>query len=187
MGKQRTTSLEDAAADYATCAQRAAPVADYLVVNVSSPNTPGLRQLQDASSLREIVGRTTDSSLGKPVFVKLSPDLEAEALEEAVAVAERAGAAGFIAANTTLSRPEGLGPRSAEAGGLSGAPLHPRTCATVAAVRRATRLPLIGVGGVHSVESAQALLDAGANLIQLYTGLIYQGPSLVRTLHEALP
>ena len=196
IGKSKITPLDEAAEDYLTSLRLLAPYADYVAVNVSSPNTPGLRTLQDADSLsallRALTGEATRLSAGSvpvPVFVKLAPDLTDEALEEAVDVVERSGAAGLIATNTTLSR-AGVDPReatrAAEAGGLSGAPLTVRARQVVGFLANRTDLPVIGVGGVMTVDDGQALLDAGARLIQLYTGFIYAGPGLVTGLNARL-
>ncbi len=196
IGKSKVTPLAEAAEDYLTSLRLLAPYADYVAVNVSSPNTPGLRALQDADSLTALLtaltGEATRLAAGAapvPVFVKLAPDLTDEALEQAVDVVERSGAAGLIATNTTLAR-GGVDPReadrAAEAGGLSGAPLTVRAREVVAFLAARTSLPVIGVGGVMTVDDGQALLDAGARLIQLYTGFIYAGPGLVRDLNARL-
>ena len=196
IGKSKVTPLEEAAEDYLTSLRLLAPYADYVAVNVSSPNTPGLRALQDADSLAALLRSLTAESARLaaggdpvPVFVKLAPDLGDEALEQAVDVVERSGAAGLIATNTTLSR-VGVDPReaerAAEAGGLSGAPLTVRAREVVGFLTSRTDLPVIGVGGVMTVDDGQALLDAGARLIQLYTGFIYAGPGLVSGLNARL-
>jgi dihydroorotate dehydrogenase len=197
IGKTKTTPLADAVEDYLTSLRLLAPYADYLAINVSSPNTPGLRSLQDADTLAQLVGALTaeaarlagEGRVPVPVFVKLAPDLTDEALEEAVDVVERSGAAGLIATNTTLSR-AGIDPRdaarAAEAGGLSGAPLTLRAREVVGFLTARTQLPVIGVGGVMTPDDGLALIDAGAALIQLYTGFIYAGPGLVTGLNAAL-
>jgi len=197
IGKSKITPLEDAAEDYLTSLRLLTPYADYLAVNVSSPNTPGLRALQDADSLTALLRSLTAEASRLagadhhpvPVFVKLAPDLTDEALEQAVDVVERVGAAGLIATNTTLSR-AGVDPReaerAAESGGLSGAPLTVRAREVVGFLTSRTDLPVIGVGGVMTVDDGQALLDAGARLIQLYTGFIYAGPGLVTGLNARL-
>ena len=197
IGKTKITPLEAATADYLTSLRLLTPYADYVAVNVSSPNTPGLRSLQDADSLAELLGALTaearvlagSDGTAVPVFVKLAPDLTNEALEEAVEVIERAGAAGLIATNTTLSR-AGIDPldaaRAAETGGLSGAPLTLRAREVVGFLARRTELPIIGVGGVMTPDDGLALLDAGARLIQVYTGFIYGGPGLVTGLNARL-
>jgi dihydroorotate dehydrogenase len=164
-----------------------------VVVNISSPNTPGLRQLQEKEQLdgllRACVARLAERAPGKPLLVKLAPDLTPEALDEAVEVAIAAGVAGIVATNTTLSR-AGVErhARATEAGGLSGAPLEAlatdvtRRCYAKAA----GRVPIIGVGGVMDAEGAYAKIRAGAALVQLYTGLIYGGPGLVRRIHDGV-
>ena len=196
IGKSKVTPLDEAAEDYLTSLRLLAPYADYVAVNVSSPNTPGLRALQDADSLSALLRALTDEAIRLaagsdpvPVFVKLAPDLTDEALEQAVGVVETSGAAGLIATNTTLSR-AGVAPReaarAAEAGGLSGAPLTVRARQVVGFLAARTELPVIGVGGVMSVDDGVALIDAGARLIQLYTGFIYAGPGLVTGLNRRL-
>ena len=196
IGKSKVTPLAEAAEDYLGSLRLLAPYADYVAVNVSSPNTPGLRALQDADSLTALLtaltaeaGRLAAGATPVPVFVKLAPDLSDAALEQAVEVVERSGAAGLIATNTTLAR-DGVDPRdarrAAEAGGLSGAPLTVRAREVVAFLAARTDLPVIGVGGVMTVDDGQALLDAGARLIQLYTGFVYAGPGLVTGLNARL-
>ena len=183
IGKNKDTPVEEATADYLTCVGALTGLADYLAVNVSSPNTPGLRSLQDAGPLGELLRAVVDAAGEVPVLVKLAPDLSDPALDEALDVALAAGVAGIIATNTTLSR-EGVtaGERATadrEAGGLSGAPLTLRSREVVRAVRARTELPLIGVGGVMTGADAAELVAAGADLVQLYTGLVYAGPTLV--------
>ena len=195
IGKSKVTPLDEAAEDYLASLRLLAPYADYVAVNVSSPNTPGLRALQDADSLTGLLTALTAEATRLaggspvPVFVKLAPDLTDEALEQAVDVVERSGAAGLIATNTTLSR-AGVDPReaerAAETGGLSGAPLTVRAREVVGFLTSRTDLPVIGVGGVMTVDDGLALLDAGARLIQLYTGFIYAGPGLVTGLNRRL-
>jgi len=192
LGKTRTVPLAEATQDYLASFRVLAPHADYVAVNVSSPNTPGLRSLQDAAALRELVGalvaeadRLTPGS-GVPVFVKLAPDLAEDALEESLAVCTEAGAAGLVATNTTLAR-EGLDAADArrdEVGGLSGAPLARRARAVVAFLTARTALPVIGVGGILTRDDGQAMLDAGAVLLQVYSGYIYRGPALVGELNR---
>ncbi|WP_331714522.1 quinone-dependent dihydroorotate dehydrogenase [Auraticoccus cholistanensis] len=190
LGKSKVTPLPEAVEDYLTSLRLLAPHADYLAVNVSSPNTPGLRRLQDGGHLRELVTalvaetRTLagDAAAPVPVLVKLAPDLGDEALDEVLEVCEDAGAAGIIATNTTTSRDGlvGLDQRLVdEPGGLSGAPLRDRARAVVARVSSRSALPVIGVGGIMTADDALALLDAGARLVQVYTGFIYAGPGLV--------
>jgi dihydroorotate dehydrogenase len=193
VGKNKTTPNEGAAADYLACIDRLHPFADYLVVNISSPNTPGLRQLQERDALdallRACVTRLAERAPGKPLLVKLAPDLEATALDEAVDVAIAAGVSGIIATNTTVSR-AGVErhPRATEAGGLSGAPLERQATSVVRRchARAAGRVPIVGCGGVLSAEDAYAKIRAGASLVQVYTGLVYGGPGFVRTLNQGL-
>jgi dihydroorotate dehydrogenase len=193
VGKNKLTPNEDAVSDYVACIDRLHAHADYLVVNISSPNTPGLRGLQEKEPLdrllRACVARLRERAPGKPLLVKLAPDLSPEALDEAVDVAIAAGVAGIVATNTTLSRAGVEGhPRAAEAGGLSGAPLE---ALATAAVRRCFarargRVPIVGVGGVMDARGAYAKIRAGAALVQVYTGLVYGGPAFVRTVNEGL-
>ena len=189
LGKTKTTPLEDAVGDYLTSFAAVAPHADYVAVNVSSPNTPGLRTLQEAGTLRALVAalvdaaRTQDPVRPVPVLVKVAPDLTPDALEDVLDVCTDAGAAGLVATNTTLAR-DGLAPtdawRAAEAGGLSGAPLTVRAREVVAFLAARTDLPVVGVGGIVTADDGLALLDAGARLLQVYTGFVYAGPALLR-------
>ena len=193
VGKNKVTPNEQAEADYLACIDRLHPFADYLVVNISSPNTPGLRELQERTALdrllRACAGRLAERAPGKPLLVKLAPDLSPAALDEAVDVAIEAGAAGIVATNTTLSR-EGVEghPNAREQGGLSGAPLERRATEAVrrCALRARGRVPIVGAGGVMSAEDAYAKIRAGASLVQVYTGLIYGGPAFVRNVNEGL-
>lgn len=190
IGKTKVTPLDGAVEDYLTSVRALAGVADYLAVNVSSPNTPGLRGLQDARPLAELISAVVREAAALsgngapvPVLVKLAPDLSDSALDEALEVAVTSGASGLIATNTTIGRRH-VAPSdrttAEQTGGLSGAPLTRRAREVVARVRAASDLPLIGVGGVMTADDASALLDAGADLVQLFTGLIYAGPALVR-------
>jgi dihydroorotate dehydrogenase len=191
LGKTKTTPLEEATQDYLASFAVVAPHADYVAVNVSSPNTPGLRALQEAGALLDLVGALVGAARAQapaqpvPVLVKVAPDLSFDALEELLGVCSGAGAAGLVATNTTLAR-NGLAPsdawRSGEAGGLSGAPLSARAREVVAFLASRTDLPVIGVGGISSAEDGQALLDVGARLLQVYTGFVYAGPALLRQL-----
>jgi dihydroorotate dehydrogenase len=183
IGKSKVTPLEEAASDYVISTERLRDVADYLVVNVSSPNTPGLRDLQDPEHLRKIVAGVTEAARGTPVFVKLAPDLEDEAILEAVNVAAAEGASAVVATNTTLAR-HGL--PDVGAGGTSGRPLLPRALDVVGLVSRETSLPVIGVGGIAGPEDAAAMLAAGARAVQVYSALVFQGPGLVSRIRRGL-
>ncbi|WAL63683.1 quinone-dependent dihydroorotate dehydrogenase [Amycolatopsis cynarae] len=198
IGKSKVVPLEEAVADYQASLRTLYPYADYFAVNVSSPNTPGLRTLQDKSALAELLATLQDTSrelAGErrptPLLVKVAPDLTDPALAELLEVCETHGVSGIIATNTTLSR-EGVDVReralAAETGGLSGRPLTARARDVVRFVHTETggKLPIIGVGGVLSGQDAQRLLDAGASLVQLYTGLVLKGPGLVRRINRTL-
>jgi dihydroorotate dehydrogenase len=197
IGKQKDTPLERAADDYEELMEVFAPLADYLAVNISSPNTPGLRQLQDRDFLGALLGRLAakqrelaDTS-GKrvPVLVKLAPDLDSDQLRTAVDVIVASGLDGIIATNTTISREPVTGhKKAAEEGGLSGAALTEMSTAVVAAIAEHLdgALPVIGVGGIMNADDARAKLDAGASLVQIYTGLIYEGPGLVKKILKGL-
>ena len=183
IGKSKVTPVHEAVGDYLASVAALEGLADYLAVNVSSPNTPGLRSLQDAGPLRELLTEVVRAADGTPVLVKLAPDLTDPALDEALEVATAAGVAGIVATNTTLSR-DGVVPAErelarAEAGGLSGAPLTRRAREVVAHVVARTDLPVVGVGGLMTGDDARSMLDAGASLVQLYTGLVYAGPGLL--------
>jgi len=184
VGKSRAADLADAAADYEAALRAVWPVADFVVLNVSSPNTPGLRTLQQAGPLRELLGLAAAlrGELGpRPLLLKIAPDLDLHELDVVVAEAERHGLDGLIATNTTVRR-DVLPVDPEEAGGLSGAPLGPLALAILRALRERTRLPLVAVGGVESAADAIARFEAGATLLQVYTGWIYQGPMLPRRL-----
>ena len=192
IGKSKVTEVADAAADYRKSARLLAPFADYLAVNVSSPNTPGLRSLQEVTALRPILAAVMEESLGLPVLVKIAPDL---ADADIVAVADLAlelGLAGVIANNTTISR-DGLATDSAKvaamgAGGLSGAPLKARSLAVLDLLKAhlGDRMAIVSVGGIETVAEARERLDHGATLGQGYTGFIYQGPFWARRLNRGL-
>jgi dihydroorotate dehydrogenase len=197
IGKTKIIPLAEATEDYLRSLRVLAPYADYLAVNVSSPNTPGLRSLQDADRLGELIKelvaeawRLADPSPPVPILVKLAPDLTDAALEQALEVCTAAGAEGLIATNTTLSR-DRLAPadqdRAAEPGGLSGAPLTVRARQVVRFLAERTALPIIGVGGIMSRDDGQAMLDAGASLLQIYSGYVYAGPGLVADLNRLVP
>jgi dihydroorotate dehydrogenase len=213
LGKSKVTLLEEAVGDYLASLRVLYPYGDYFAVNVSSPNTPGLRALQDRAHLDELLATLIAEAAGlagaesagggpvgagptapgvpKPILVKLAPDLTDAAIVEALDVCRARGVAGVIATNTTLSR-TGLAPadvvKGEQAGGLSGRPLTERAREVVALIHRETAgaLPIIGVGGIVEPDDALRLLDAGASLVQLYTGLVYRGPELVRRTATAI-
>jgi dihydroorotate dehydrogenase len=192
IGKQKTTELEDAAGDYERLVDVFAPLADYLAINISSPNTPGLRRLQERSFLAELlrrVARRRDLNAGAlghavPVLVKLAPDLTDDQLLTAVDVIAESGLDGIIATNTTVSRDTVDHPLSKEEGGLSGAALTELSTRIIAKIHRHTggAIPIVGVGGIMGPEDARAKIDAGATLVQVYTGLIFEGPGLVKRI-----
>lgn len=206
IGKTKTTPLADAVEDYLTSFRLLADHADYVAVNVSSPNTPGLRSLQDRDALGELlealVSEATKINSGSaaarpgeptkiirpvPIFVKIAPDLTESALDEVLQVCTDTGVAGLIATNTTLAR-DGIDyaelALAPEVGGLSGAPLTRRARQVVGHLAERTELPIIGVGGIDTVDDAQAMLDAGASLLQLFTGFIYHGPGLINRINQ---
>lgn len=195
IGRNKLTHNEDAAADYLSLLETFAPLADYLAVNVSSPNTPGLRELQDRAALTDLLQTlharrlqiAAASGKSVPILVKLSPDLSSPALDGALQAALDASMDGIIIGNTTLNRDGLRSPLAVETGGLSGAPLAALNTALVReTVRRlAGRLPVVASGGVLTPADAQAKLDAGAVLVQVYTGLIYHGPGLARDILNA--
>jgi len=196
LGKSRSVSLELAPDDYASSLEWLAPLADYAVVNVSSPNTPGLRELQEEVQLRRLVERLRRLPACPPLLVKIAPDLEDDAIDAIARLAYEEGLAGVIAVNTSVDR-LGLEQRrladtgrtlSEESGGLSGRPLRQRALQVLRRLRATAgpSLPLIGVGGIDGPEAAWERITAGASLIQVYTGWIFEGPELVPTILEGL-
>jgi dihydroorotate dehydrogenase len=187
LGKNKDTPLERAVEDYVACVDALAPLGDYVVVNASSPNTPGLRQLQEPQLLRALLDtlkqRLSQVAPGKPLFLKIAPDLSPEAVDEVVDVALQCGISGLIATNTTVSRPfeHAL---AKEAGGLSGTPVRELSNAVIRRAWQRSRgtLPIIGVGGVFTARDVYEKLRAGASVVQVYTGFIYEGPGMVRRL-----
>jgi len=191
LGRNRDST--DAVADYARGAHRAAPLVDYLVVNVSSPNTPGLRALQAGAALdkllRAVIAARDASGVRPPLLLKIAPDLTPDETADIATAALAARIDGIVVANTTVARPEGLLEATArEAGGLSGRPLFTPSTALLADVYRLTagRLPLIGVGGIASAADAYAKIRAGASLVQLYTALVFAGPALLGEIKTGL-
>lgn len=198
LGKNKTTPDDRAAEDYCQALRLVYPNLDYFAVNISSPNTPGLRNLQGRAALDNLLARLQETAADlagedapKPLFLKIAPDLTREQIGELLDVCEARNVSGVIATNTTIGRDGIKGVERTladEPGGLSGRPLTARARDIVAFVHRETggRLPIIGVGGIQSADDALRMLDAGASLIQVYTGLIYQGMALVKDINRAL-
>ncbi|MCU0376489.1 MAG: quinone-dependent dihydroorotate dehydrogenase [Chitinophagaceae bacterium] len=198
IGKQKTTPNEEAYLDYDICYRKLYPWVDYFVVNVSSPNTPGLRELQEKESLRKILVHLQEiraaEAVSKPLLLKIAPDLTDGQLEDVVALAREINLDGLVVSNTTLDRSllsDAGKIRSSEAGagGLSGAPVRQMATGMVQKVHTLTQgnLPVIGVGGIFSAQDAQEKLKAGATLIQIWTGFIYEGPAIVKKMMKGLP
>ncbi len=189
LGKSKITPLDKAAEDYATSFRLLRDYADFFVVNVSSPNTPNLRQLQDKSALDEILVELQKlNSERKPILVKIAPDLSFEAIDEILELAIQRQLAGIVATNTTITRPQSSNPVYGQAGGLSGTPLRERSTDIIRHIRKQTvgKLPIIGVGGIFNADDAREKLEAGASLLQIYTGLVYEGPAIVKTIVAGL-
>ena len=198
LGKSKITPLEKAAEDYADSFRVLRDHADFFVVNVSSPNTPNLRQLQDKVALDEILAALQslnpqlENQNSKPILVKVAPDLTFTALDEILELVGPRQIAGIIATNTTVARPETSNPGQqriySETGGLSGRPLRARSTEVIAHLYRQTRgsLPLIGVGGIFKAADAWEKIQAGASLVQVYTGMVYEGPGLAREIVSGL-
>ncbi len=191
LGKSKVTEIDQATEDYLTSFAKLADHADYVVLNVSSPNTPNLRQLQDESRLRELLGAITAANRARtrrvPVLLKIAPDLSFPQIDAVLGTIAEFGLDGIIATNTTLARPGWFADVN-QAGGLSGRPLRVRSREIVNYIARATegRLPIVGVGGIDDVASAAEKLDAGATLVQIYTGMIFEGPFLAAELARGL-
>lgn len=196
IGKNKMTENEDAVNDYLICFRALVDVVDYFVVNVSSPNTPNLRALQDKEPLKAILMRLKDEnqkqSNPKPILLKIAPDLTNEQLDDIIEIILEVKLDGVVATNTSISR-EGLKTSKEEldkigAGGLSGKPLKNRSTEVIRYLhdKSGAAFPIIGVGGIHSAADALEKLDAGASLIQLYTGFIYEGPALIKKINQAI-
>jgi len=187
IGKSKITPLDEATQDYVTSTKRLAGLADYFTVNVSSPNTPGLRSLQDRDTLASLLPAVMESAGGVPVFLKLAPDLAPEGIAELVELACELGVNGIVASNTTIRR-DVLSRDPGETGGLSGRPLWELARASIQTALSAAsgRIPVIGVGGIERAEQVQELLDAGCAAVQVYTAFIYKGPGLPSQLNRAL-
>ena len=196
LGKNKDTPLEQAAEDYTVLLRRFTPLADYLAVNISSPNTPGLRSLQGREMLEALLGAIAkerrEIALGRgahpPILVKLAPDLSDAELDDAVGVILETGMDGIIATNTTLSREKLRSAHGHESGGLSGQPLTSLSDTVLSKVvkRAAGKVPVVGVGGITCPDDARRKLDLGATLVQVYTGMIYAGPGLVKEIVQKI-
>ncbi len=200
LGKSKITPLDKAAEDYANSFRVLRDLADFFVVNVSSPNTPNLRQLQDKSALDEILAaiqeqnssQNSQARIQKPILVKVAPDLSFTALDEILELVAPRNIAGIVATNTTIARPQtsdaALQKIYAETGGLSGKPLRARSTEIIRHLYKQTngKLPIIGVGGIFSADDAWEKITAGASLVQCYTGLVYEGPGLAKKIVAGL-
>jgi dihydroorotate dehydrogenase len=178
IGKSKATPLDQAPDDYLHSFRMLKRFGDYFVINVSSPNTPGLRDLQETHRLRGIVRTLRRDGTEKPLLVKIAPDLSDEQALEIVDLCEREGVSGLLATNTTLDH-SGLPKERDEQGGVSGEPLRSRSTKLLRTLNSATMLPMIGCGGIMDAASAKEKFDAGARLVQIYTGFVYRGPHLV--------
>lgn len=194
IGKNKNTPNEDAVSDYIKCFDRLHEVVDYFVVNVSSPNTPGLRALQEKEPLMDLLNtlekRNQQNPVKRPILLKIAPDLTNEQLDDIVKIVLETGIAGVIATNTTVDR-NGLYSDAMlvkETGGLSGKPLTQRSTEVIRYLSQKSNkaFPIIGVGGIHSPQDAKDKLEAGASLVQLYTGFIYEGPGLIKDICKEL-
>ena len=195
LGKSKITPLDEAHQDYSLSLKLLAPLSDYAVINVSSPNTPGLRSLQGAKQIKKLIKTLKDLPNCPPLLVKIAPDLSNEAIDEIARVAMENGIDGIIAINTSLDRFDLKNLKiktgntlGQENGGLSGLPLQKRGLEVIQRLRRSTDndLPLIGVGGIHSARAAWERITAGASLVQIYTGWIFEGPTLVPDILDGL-
>jgi dihydroorotate dehydrogenase len=186
LGKSKIIPLEEAPSDYVRSFQRLQGLGDYFVLNVSSPNTPGLRKLQEEAAIRQLFKTIQHQNQGgKPLLVKIAPDLALVQLDQILTLAHEFQLAGIIATNTTINQ-ETIPENKRQTGGLSGKPLRTRALEVLRHIKRNSSLPVISVGGIMSAEDAKERFDSGAELVQIYTGFIYRGPGLVREIAEAL-
>lgn len=192
IGKNKTTPNENAVDDYAYCFRKLYDYVDYFVVNVSSPNTPDLRALQEKEPLTKILSRlqiiNTDLGKSKPILLKIAPDISYDLLNEILQVVIDLNLSGIVATNTTIDRKNLTSPNQTESGGLSGNPLALKSTEMIEHIHQKTKgtLPIIGVGGIFTPEDAQKKLNAGASLLQVYTGFIYEGPSIVKNICKGI-
>ncbi len=186
LGKSKVTPLEEANADYVESFERLREFGDYFVLNVSSPNTPGLRKLQDKDALEGLLSAVQAANKTHlPLLLKIAPDLEWAAIDEIIGLVEAHQLSGIIATNTTIDHSQ-VPVERRQQGGLSGQPLKHRALDVLRFITARTALPVIGVGGIGSADDAKKRFDAGASLIQIYTGLVYEGPGLVRNILKAM-
>jgi dihydroorotate dehydrogenase len=185
IGKTKVTPLEEAAADYIRSFDLLHGLGDYFVLNVSSPNTPDLRKLQEQGRIEKLFGAIQERKYAKPLLVKIAPDLTFEQIDQVLAAAEAFDISGVIATNTTTDH-SSIAANRRQAGGLSGRPLCSRSLGVLAYIKRHSPLPVVSVGGIMSPDDAKARFDEGADLVQIYTGLIYRGPALVRRINALL-
>jgi dihydroorotate dehydrogenase len=181
IGKSKVVPIEEAAADYLSSFQRLRGLGDYFVLNVSSPNTPDLRKLQEKGAIGELFGAIQRVNQGKPLLVKIAPDLTYAQLDDILTLAAEYRMAGVIATNTTTDQ-QAIPEHRRQQGGLSGKPLRTRSLEILRHLKKQSSLPVISVGGIMNEDDAKARFDAGADLVQIYTGLIYHGPGLVRRI-----
>lgn len=192
IGKNKTTPNDKAVDDYLFCFEKLFPYVDYFVVNVSSPNTPNLRELQEKKPLKDLLnalqGKNQNKTVPKPILLKIAPDLSEEQLLDIIEIITETDIAGVIATNTTISREGLISENKNETGGLSGKPLKDRSTEVIRFLSEKSNkaFPIIGVGGIHSPEDAMEKLDAGASLVQLYTGFIYEGPGLIKKINKKI-
>jgi dihydroorotate dehydrogenase len=192
IGKNKTTPNEEAVNDYVICFEALFDYVDYFVVNVSSPNTPNLRELQEKEPLTKLLqvlqNLNFKKQIPKPILLKIAPDLTNEQLLDIIEIVNETKIAGVIASNTTISRDGLVSENKAEMGGLSGKPLTNRSTEVIRFLSEKSNksFPIIGVGGIHSAKDALEKLEAGASLVQLYTGFIYEGPNLIKEINKAL-
>ncbi|GGE07198.1 quinone-dependent dihydroorotate dehydrogenase [Psychroflexus salis] len=192
IGKNKITPNENAFDDYQICFEKLFPVVDYFVVNVSSPNTPNLRDLQEKEPLTNLLLKlqklNNEKPKQKPILLKIAPDLSNAQLDDIIEIVETTNIAGVIATNTTIERENLESEHKTETGGLSGKPLTKRSTEVIAYLHEKgkAKFPIIGVGGILSPEDAIEKLKAGASLIQLYTGFVYEGPSLIKKINRAI-
>ena len=192
IGKNKNTPNEEAVNDYEICFEALFPHVDYFVVNVSSPNTPNLRELQDKKPLTELLQVLQNKNLAKPkqkpILLKIAPDLTNSQLLDIIDIVNETMIAGVIATNTTISREGLVASNKTEMGGLSGKPLTSRSTEVIRFLSEKSNkaFPIIGVGGIHTAKDALEKIEAGASLVQLYTGFIYEGPKLIKEINKAL-